>query len=61
MEHALDLHRLHFAFTATFHYIFPQLDDGTRAAAGVPENESPADRRRALQRIRTILGAHFRY
>lgn len=28
MEHALELHRLHFAFTAMFHYIFPQLTMG---------------------------------
>jgi cytochrome bd ubiquinol oxidase subunit I len=28
MEHALDVHRLHFAFTITFHYIFPQLTMG---------------------------------
>src|SRR6476469_1400022 len=28
MEHALGVHRLHFAFTVTFHYIFPQLTMG---------------------------------
>src|SRR3974377_1177190 len=28
MGQALDLHRLHFAFTITFHYIFPQLTMG---------------------------------
>ncbi len=28
MEDALTLHRLHFAFTVTFHYIFPQLTMG---------------------------------
>src|SRR5579872_1947097 len=28
MNSALALHRLHFAFTATFHYIFPQLTMG---------------------------------
>jgi len=28
MDSALALHRLHFAFTATFHYIFPQLTMG---------------------------------
>ncbi len=28
MEEALAIHRLHFAFTATFHYIFPQLTMG---------------------------------
>jgi cytochrome d ubiquinol oxidase subunit I len=28
MEHALGVHRLHFAFTIAFHYIFPQLTMG---------------------------------
>jgi len=28
MEEALNIHRLHFAFTITFHYIFPQLTMG---------------------------------
>jgi len=28
MDSALALHRLHFAFTVTFHYIFPQLTMG---------------------------------
>ncbi|HYL69655.1 MAG TPA: cytochrome ubiquinol oxidase subunit I, partial [Candidatus Limnocylindria bacterium] len=28
MEDALTVHRLHFAFTVTFHYIFPQLTMG---------------------------------
>ena len=28
MSHALDVHRWHFAFTITFHYIFPQLTMG---------------------------------
>ena len=28
MEHALEVHRLHFAFTIAFHYIFPQLTMG---------------------------------
>src|SRR6185295_77301 len=28
MDTALDVHRLHFAFTITFHYIFPQLTMG---------------------------------
>jgi cytochrome d ubiquinol oxidase subunit I len=28
MEQALEVHRLHFAFTATFHYLFPQLTMG---------------------------------
>jgi cytochrome d ubiquinol oxidase subunit I len=28
MESALLVHRLHFAFTITFHYLFPQLTMG---------------------------------
>src|SRR3984957_17875660 len=28
MNSAIDIHRLHFAFTITFHYIFPQLTMG---------------------------------
>src|SRR5580698_6166648 len=28
MNSAIDVHRLHFAFTITFHYIFPQLTMG---------------------------------
>ena len=28
MESALSLHRLHFAFTITYHYLFPQLTMG---------------------------------
>ena len=28
MDNALAIHRLHFAFTVTFHYIFPQLTMG---------------------------------
>jgi len=28
MDHALVIHRLHFAFTITFHYLFPQLTMG---------------------------------
>jgi len=28
MDSALFVHRLHFAFTATFHYLFPQLTMG---------------------------------
>jgi len=28
MDSALDIHRLHLAFTISFHYIFPQLTMG---------------------------------
>ncbi len=32
MDSALLVHRLHFAFTITFHYLFPQLTMGLGAA-----------------------------
>ena len=32
MGQALDVHRIHFAFTITFHYIFPQLMMAFRSA-----------------------------
>jgi hypothetical protein len=35
MEHALTMHRLQFAFTITFHYIFPQLTMGLALLIGV--------------------------
>ena len=28
MDSALDVHRLHFAYTVTYHYLFPQLTMG---------------------------------
>jgi len=40
MGQAVDIHRLHFAFTITFHYIFSTIDDGTRAAARLPETKA---------------------
>ena len=60
MEPAVDVHRLHFAFTITFHYIFPQLTMGLALLIVYPENQSPAHRRRALQPRRPILGKNFR-
>src|SRR5437763_16848995 len=35
MDNALLLHRLHFAFTVTFHYLFPQLTMGLAPLIGV--------------------------
>lgn len=46
MDEALAVHRLHFAFTVTFHYLFPQLTMGlgmmTSAAFGVYPYVLPA-------------------
>jgi cytochrome bd-type quinol oxidase subunit 1 len=33
MEQALEAHRLYFAFTVTFHYLFPQLTMGLRCCS----------------------------
>ncbi len=43
MDSALLVHRLHFAFTATFHYLFPQLTMGLALLIpGFPWNSSSA-------------------
>src|SRR5581483_6355674 len=34
MGNALDVHRLHFAFTVTYHYLFPQLTMGKALRTG---------------------------
>ena len=60
MDSALLVHRLHFAFTITFHYLFPQLTMGlaplivvlkTLALRSQDENaENSTTRRRAFGR-----------
>ena len=57
MEQALGVHRLQFAFTVTFHYIFPQLTMGLALLHPLSENESIANRRRTLQPRRALLGS----
>ena len=37
---ALLLHRIHFAFTITYHYLFPQLTMGLGAADCCPQERS---------------------
>ena len=48
MDSALLVHRLHFAFTVTFHYLFPSTDDGAGAADRGAEDARPAPQRRDL-------------
>ena len=43
MEQALGIHRLHFAFTITFHYIFPQLTMGLALLLVLPQNQISPD------------------
>ena len=43
MEDALFWHRLQFAFTITYHYLFPQLTMGLGVVPGVLEVARPAD------------------
>ena len=59
MEDALAVHRLQFAFTVTFHYIFPQLTMGLALADCYFEDDGAAHRRRALQPRRALLGRIF--
>jgi cytochrome bd-type quinol oxidase subunit 1 len=45
MDSALLIHRLHFAFTVTFHYLFPQLTMGARAFdCGAEDTRAAAER-----------------
>ena len=52
MGSALDVHRLHFAFTVTYHYLFPQLTMGL--ALLIVVLKTMALRRIAKNSIRTI-------
>ena len=53
MGQALDVHRLHFAFTVTFHYIFPQLTMGLALLLVYLKTQ-------ALQSRCAFLGPHLR-
>jgi cytochrome bd-type quinol oxidase subunit 1 len=44
-------HRIQFAFTITYHYIFPLVDDGVGPATGGHEGLGRMEERRALQSI----------
>ena len=61
MDSALLVHRLHFAFTVTFHYLFPQLTMGLALLIVVLKTAGAAPQRRNLQPGRALLGAHLRH
>ena len=48
MDSALLVHRLHFAFTVTFHYLFPQLTMGLAPLIVVLKTLGSAPQRRDL-------------
>src|SRR5712675_1844730 len=61
MNSAIDVHRLHFAFTVTFHYIFPQLTMGLallivvlKSLALIKQNELYSNAARFWARIFAI-------
>ena len=56
---ALFWHRLQFAFTITFHYLFPQLTMGLALLIVVLKALGPAHRRRALRTRGALLGRIF--
>ena len=56
MESALLIHRLHFAFTATFHYLFPQLTMGLALLIVILKTIA---QRQSLQKIGGNLEAEF--
>ncbi len=55
------IHRLHFAFTITFHYLFPQLTMGPGPSHRCAQNRGPAHRQRNLGSCRPLLGTHIRH
>ena len=57
---ALTLHRLHFAFTITFHYLFPQLTMGLALLILVLKTMALRTGKRTLQSRRAILGQNLR-
>ena len=56
---ALLLHRLHFAFTITYHYLFPQLTMGLALLIVVLKTVATRRKERTLQRSGALLGEVF--
>ena len=61
MDSALAVHRLHFAFTVTFHYLFPQLTMGLALLIVILKTVALTNRRRALPSGRALLGEDLRH
>ena len=58
---ALALHRFHFAFTITYHYLFPQLTMGLALLIVILKTMGAADRRGTLQPRGPLLGQDLRH
>ena len=56
MDSALLIHRLQFAFTVTYHYLFPQLTMGLAPLIVILKTHRAQDRRRALRSQRPASG-----
>ncbi len=55
------IHRLHFAFTVTFHYLFPQLTMGLGLLIVVLKTVALTHPQRNLGSRRAVLGPHLRH
>src|SRR4030095_17039261 len=60
MEQALEEHRLHFAFTVMFHYLFPQLTMELALLLAYLKTKALRTGDEHYKPRGTILGAHFR-
>jgi len=58
MNSAIDVHRLHFAFTVTFHYIFPQLTMGL-ALLSVVLKSLPLVKQDEIHNVTTVLASEI--
>ena len=58
---ALLLHRIHFGFTITYHYLFPQLTMGLALLIVALKSIALCAQERALQRSRPLLGKDIRH
>ena len=60
MDSALIVHRLHFAFTVTFHYLFPQLTMGLAPLyRGAQNSRAETERSLPITRLHAF-GPRFR-
>ena len=59
MDSALLIHRLHFAFTVTYHYLFPQLTMGLAPLIVILKTIGAQDGRRALRPRPPASGPRF--
>ena len=61
MDDALLMHRIHFAFTVTFHYLFPQLTMGLAPLIVILKTLYLRTEQSALQPRGAVLGEGVRH